>query len=40
MQAYFVSFKKDRAYKNSSVWRTRQMWLMLSSNCVICGNKK
>ena len=35
-----VSFvKKNNADKNSSVKRTKQIRLMLPSNCAVCGKK-
>ena len=32
--------KKNTANENSSVRNTKEKWLMLLSNCAICGNKK
>ena len=40
METYCVSCKKYTANKNSSVRKTKQNRLMLSSNCADCGKKK
>ena len=40
MKTYCVSFKKNTVNKNSCVKRTKESWLMLLSNCVVCGKKK
>ena len=40
METYCVSCKKNTANENSSVRRTKQSRLMLSSNCAIRGKKK
>ena len=40
MKTYCVSCKKNTAYENSSVRRTKQNRLILVSNCASCGKKK
>ena len=40
METYCVSCKKNTANENSSVRRTKQSRLMLSSNCAIRCKKK
>ena len=40
METYCVSCKKNTANENSSVRKTKQNRLMLSSNCTLCGKKK
>ena len=39
MKMCFVTCKNNTANKNSSVKRTKQNRLMLSSNCVGCSKK-
>ena len=39
MEPYCVSCKKNAANKNSSIRKTKQNKLMLSSNCAVCGKK-
>ena len=40
METYCVSWKKNTASKNTSMKRTKNIRLMLVSNCVICGKIK
>ena len=40
MKTYCVSCKKNIESGNSSVRKTKQKRLMLSSNCAVCGKKK
>lgn len=37
---YYVSCKKNTGDKNSRVRKTKQIRLMLVSNCFICAKKK
>ena len=39
METYCVSCKKNTAFENSSVSKTKQNRLMLLSNCTFCGKK-
>ena len=40
METYCLSCRKYTANKNSSVTKTKQNRLMLTSNCAICGKKR
>ena len=40
METHCKSCEKNTANKDSSIKKTREIRLMLASNCVICGKKK
>ena len=40
METYCVSCEKYTANKNSSIKKAKRNWLMLLSNCAVCGKKK
>ena len=40
MKTYCVSCKKITTNENSGVRRTKQIRLMLVSNCAVCGKRK
>ena len=40
MEKYCVSCKKYTANENSSIRKTKQIRLMVLSNCAVCGKKK
>ena len=40
METYCVSCKKNTANKNSVIRKTKQIRLIILSNCGVCGKKK